>query len=283
MPSADLEGVTLRYEDVGSGPPIVWVHEYFGDHRSWGPQLTAFSRSYRNIVYDARGYPGSSAPAGVEFYSQQAMIDDLHQLLDHRGIDQAIIAGLSMGANVALNYGIQHPERCLGLIVAGCGSGSTERSSFEAKAEDMLSVIATEGMGGLHRWMESDPTRIQLKEKDPLEWEAIGRRLADRSPEAAQAVYRGVQLRRPGIMTLGDALAATPLPTLVAFGDADSACVEPGLFMWRQLPNARLAVIPGSGHAINLEEPELFNAVVRQFLGDLESTRTRQTGRTATH
>lgn len=270
MPQADLEGVTLGYEDVGSGTPIVWVHEYFGDHRSWAPQLTAFSRRYRNIVYDARGYPASSAPSDVEFYSQQAMIDDLDHLLAHLRIDRAIIAGLSMGGNVALNYGIQHPERCLGLIVAGCGSGSTERSVFETKAERMLEVIATEGMGGLHRWMESDPTRIQLKEKDPLGWEDLGRRLADRSPEAAQAVYRGVQLRRPGILTLGDALAATSVPTLVCFGDADTGCVDPGLFMWRRLPGARLAVIPASGHAVNLEEPELFNAIVLQFLGDLD-------------
>jgi len=269
MLHADLDEVTLGYEDVGSGPPIIWVHEFFGDHRSWGPQLTAFSRSYRNIVYDARGYPASSAPAEVEFYSQQAMVDDLDHLLDHLGIERAVVAGLSMGGNVAVNYGMQHPERCLGLVVAGCGSGSTDRSGFEAKALSMLAVIAAEGMAGLHRWMESDPTRIPLKEKDPLGWEELGRRLADRSPEAAQAVYRGVQLRRPGILTLGERLAATPVPTLVAFGDADSACVEPGLFMWRQLPNARLAVIPASGHAINLEEPELFNAVVRQFLGDL--------------
>lgn len=270
MPHADLKDVTLGYEDVGSGPPVVWVHEYFGDHRSWGPQLTAFSRSYRNVVYDARGYPSSTAPGEVEFYSQQAMIDDLDHLLDHLGIDRAVIAGLSMGGSVAINYGIQHPGRCLGLIVAGCGSGSTERASFEAKAERMLAVIAAEGMAGLHRWMESDPTRIPLKEKDPLGWEELGRRLADRSPEAAQAVYRGVQLRRPGILSLGDALAATPVPTLVSFGDLDAACVEPGLFMWRRLPKARLAVIPASGHAINLEEPELFNAVVRQFLGDLD-------------
>lgn len=269
MPHADLEDVTLGYEDVGSGAPIVWVHEYFGDHRSWGPQLTAFSRSYRNVVYDARGYPTSSAPGDEAFYSQQAMIDDLDRLLDHLGIDQAVIAGLSMGGNVAVNYGMQHPERCLGLVVAGCGSGSTDRASFEAKAESMLAVIANEGMPGLHRWMESDPTRLPLKEKDPMGWEQLGRRLADRSPDAARAVYRGVQLRRPGILTLGEALAATPVPTLVTFGDADSACVEPGLFMWRRLRNARLAVMPASGHAINLEEPELFNAVVRQFLDDL--------------
>ncbi len=266
---ADLGEVSLGYLDLGSGTPIVWCHEYFGDYRSWRPQLSAFSRHHRSIVYSARGYPGSSLPQLAEGYSQQLMIDDLLGLLDHLEIEKAVIAGLSMGGNVALNFGLQHPGRCLGLVIAGCGSGSTDRERFEAKARAMLEVIASEGMAGLHRSMELDPTRLPLKEKDPAEWAALGRRLAERSPEAAAHIYRVVQVMRPGVLTLGEQLAACPLPALVLFGDADAACVEPGLFMWRTLPAGRLAVLPASGHCVNLEEPELFNALVRAFLDEL--------------
>ncbi|HVB05344.1 MAG TPA: alpha/beta hydrolase [Acidimicrobiales bacterium] len=267
--SAELNGVRIGYLDVGEGPPIVWCHEYFGDYRSWAPQLSAFSRNYRNVVYSARGYPASSVPEEAGGYSQQLMIDDLLGLLDHLAIERAVVAGLSMGGNVALNFGLQHPERCLGLVIAGCGSGSSDRERFEQKAQAMLAVIENEGMAGLHRFMEGDPTRLPLKEKDPAGWAELGRRLADRSPSAAAHIYREVQLKRPGILTLGEQLEATEVPALVLFGDGDDGCVEPGLFMWRHLPDARLAVLPASGHCVNLEEPELFNALVRGFLDSL--------------
>lgn len=271
---APLGEVSLAYLDVGSGTPIVWCHEYFGDYRSWAPQLTTFSRHFRNVTYSARGYPGSSVPELAAAYSQPQMVEDLDHLLDHLGIDRAIIAGLSMGGNVALNYGIAHPERCLGLVVAGCGSGSTDREGFVAKANAMLAVIEGEGMAALHRWMEKDPTRVQLKEKDPAGWAEFGRRLAEHSALGAAHIYREVQLKRPSILSLGEQLARTAVPTLVAFGDHDAGCVDPGLFMWRALPDARLAVLPASGHCINLEEPELFNTLVRQFLDDLVARRS---------
>lgn len=269
MPTADLQDVSLWYEDIGSGTPIIWCHEYFGDYRSWAPQLNAFTRRYRNIVYSARGYPGSSCPSDQEKYSQQHMVDDLDQLLDYLAIERAVIAGLSMGAGVTINYGIQHPYRCQGLIIAGCGSGSADRQAFESKADGMLTVIASEGMTGLHRWMESDPTRIQLKDKDPLGWAEFGERLSEHTAEAAIKVYQGVQLKRPSILSLGAKLNELDVPCLVMFGDEDTGCLEPGLFMWQELPRAQLAVFAASGHCINLEEPNLFNEIVRNFVDNL--------------
>ena len=270
---AALDGVSLGYRDVGEGTPIVWCHEYFGDYRSWAPQLTTFSRTHRNIVYSARGYPGSQVFTSAAAYSQPLMIEDLLRLLDHLEIDKAVVGGLSMGGNVALNFGIAHPDRCLGLVVAGCGSGSTDRQRFEEKAAAMISVIEAEGTGGLAAFMEADPIRVPMRRKDPLGWEALCRRLAEHDDVAAAHVYREVQLKRPGILSLGDELARTEVPTLVIFGDLDAGCVDPGLYMWRTLPNARLAVVPATGHCVNLEEPELFNQVVRAFLDELAAIR----------
>jgi pimeloyl-ACP methyl ester carboxylesterase len=267
--TAVLGEVPIGYLDVGEGDPVLWCHEYFGDLRSWAPQLNAFSRTHRNIAYSARGYPFSGVPERAEQYSQQLMIDDLLALMDHLGIERAVVAGLSMGGNVALNFGIQHPDRCTGLVIAGCGSGSSSRAVFESKAAAMLDVIDEMGMAALHRHMEGDSTRLPLAKKDPAGWEDFGRRLAEHSAQAASLIYREVQLKRRSILDLGEELSRTEVPSLVIFGDLDDGCVDPGLFMWRQLPDARLAVLPGTGHCVNLEEPELFNAVVRAFLDEL--------------
>jgi len=123
MPVAQLNGVELYYEQTGQGFPLVWSHEFGGDYRSWEPQVRYFARRYRVITYNHRGYPPSSVPKEADAYDNNALVEDLHQLLRHLGIARAHVGGLSMGGNVALNFGIRHPEMAASLIVAGCGSG----------------------------------------------------------------------------------------------------------------------------------------------------------------
>ena len=110
MPTARANGLTLYYEVTGSGFPLVFSHEFAGAHESWESQVRFFSRRYQVITYNARGYPPSEVPDDVDSYSQEHAVDDLFALLRHLGIGQAHIAGLSMGGNVALNFGLTHPE-----------------------------------------------------------------------------------------------------------------------------------------------------------------------------
>jgi len=92
------DGVKLYYEETGTGIPIIFVHEFAGDHRSWEPQVRYFSRSYRCITYNARGYPPSDVPMDGERYSQDRARDDIRAVLDGLGVDKAHVVGLSMGA-----------------------------------------------------------------------------------------------------------------------------------------------------------------------------------------
>jgi pimeloyl-ACP methyl ester carboxylesterase len=128
---ARVNGVNLYYEVTGDGFPLVFSHEFAGDYRSWAPQISFFSRRYQVVVYNNRGYPPSDVPTYPEAYSQDILIEDLRQLLTHLNIQKAHIVGLSMGGNIALNFGIKHPEMCASLVVAGCGAGSTNREQFE--------------------------------------------------------------------------------------------------------------------------------------------------------
>ena len=118
------DGIRLHYEEAGSGIPILFIHEFAGDHRSWEPQLWAFARSYRCIVFAARGYPPSDVPADPAAYSQERAVDDAVAVLDCLEIGSAHVIGLSMGAFCALHLGLRHPTRTRSLVVAGCGYGA---------------------------------------------------------------------------------------------------------------------------------------------------------------
>src|SRR4029077_10298778 len=99
MPHATTpDGVKLYYEEAGSGAPILFVHEFAGDWRSWEPQLRYFSRRYRCIAYSARGYLPSDVPEGLEYYSQERWREDVRAMIDALGLDRAHVVGLSMGA-----------------------------------------------------------------------------------------------------------------------------------------------------------------------------------------
>ena len=125
MPYARTDdGVKLYYEETGSGTPVIFVHEFAGDHRSWEPQMRHFGQRYRGITYNARGYPPSDVPEKPESYSQNRAADDIAAVLDHLGIDKAHVVGLSMGGFATLHFGFRHPTRALSLVVAGCGYGA---------------------------------------------------------------------------------------------------------------------------------------------------------------
>src|SRR5713101_9514885 len=141
MPHAAADdGVKLYYEEAGVGAPIVFVHEFAGDHRSWEPQMRFFSRRYRCIAFNARGYPPSDVPADTERYSQARARDDIIAVLDHLGIDKAHIVGLSMGGFATLHFGFRHPKRALSLCVAGCGYGAEKDQQAKFKGE--VEVVA---------------------------------------------------------------------------------------------------------------------------------------------
>ena len=122
--------VRLHYEEAGSGTPLLFVHEFAGDHRAWEPQMRYFSRRYRCITYSARGYTPSDVPPTPDSYGYERFRDDVIVMLDHLKIDKAHICGLSMGGYATLCAGMRYPQRALSLTLAGTGSGS-ERAYLE--------------------------------------------------------------------------------------------------------------------------------------------------------
>jgi pimeloyl-ACP methyl ester carboxylesterase len=268
-----INGVDIFYEEIGEGLPIVWCHEFAGDYRSWTPQVRYFARLYRNVTWNYRGYPPSGVPDDPAAYSQEQLVADLLGLLDHLQIAQAHIAGLSMGGSLVLAFALAHPERCRSIVAAGAGSGTTGRERFERDVHQVADTLLTRGMATLAPTYARGPTRLPFLRKDPHGWQEFHDQLAGHSSRGSAYTFLGVQLKRPTIYDLKPRLPGLRVPTLILIGDEDEPCVEPAVFLKREIPSAGLAVFPQSGHTLNLEEPAAFNAAVRDFLQRVETGR----------
>lgn len=281
MPSLTTDdGVRLHYEEAGSGTPLVFVHEFAGDARSWEPQLRHFSRLYRCIAYNARGYPPSEVPDDVARYSQERARDDILAVLDALGIERAHIVGLSMGAFATLHFGMRYATgggamRALSLAVAGGGYGAHPAHHAEFQAESLAGArrIRDEGMAQFAATYGSGATRVQFANKDPRGFAEFQRRLAAHSAIGSANTMAGYQGRRPSLYALTEEMKRIAVPTLILAGDEEEPCLEACLLMKRCIPAAGLAILPQSGHAINLEEPGLFNRLLGDFLHRVETGR----------
>jgi pimeloyl-ACP methyl ester carboxylesterase len=272
MPHARINGIDLYYEETGAGTPLVFSHEFAGSHESWEPQVRAFSRRYRVITYNNRGYPPSTVPDDPAMYSEEHLVADLLGLLDHLGIERAHIAGLSMGGAVALKFGIAHPRRCLGVVVAGAGSGADDHEEWVRAGLETAHRFETDWESVATAYAQAT-TRIQLQNKDPRGWQEFADLFLKHSPQGSARIFRGVQLKRRTVYDVDQELRTMQPPVLIMTGDEDEPCLGPALFMKRRIPNAGLAILPRSGHAINLEEPELFNRLLLDFLTAVEQGR----------
>jgi pimeloyl-ACP methyl ester carboxylesterase len=262
------DGVTLHAEEAGQGEPMLFIHEFAGDHRSWEPQIRYFSAAYRCITYAARGYPPSDVPTDPAAYSQARAVADAIAVLDGLGVARANVVGLSMGGFTALHLVLAHPDRVLTAVVAGAGYGAQPEQADAFRAESMLTAaaFAAEGAAKVAERYAIGPARVQLQNKNPRGWAEFAGALAGHSSLGSALTMRGVQAARPSLYALTDELAKVGTPVLVLVGDEDEGCLEPALMLKRTVPTSGLAVLPRTGHTANLEEPDVFNRVVDRFL-----------------
>lgn len=269
------DGVKLYFEETGSGIPVVFVHEFAGDHRSYEPQVRHFGKYFRCITYNARGYPPSDVPKDGAMYSQARARDDIRAVLDALSIDKAHIVGLSMGGFAALHFGFAYPERARSLMVGGCGYGAQpdKRAQFAMESEAAAKAFEEQGMARAALSYASGPTRVQFQNKDRRGWQEFADQLAEHSPEGSALTLRGVQKMRPSLFDLTEQMKALIVPTLIMTGDEDWPCLEPALLMKRLISSAALVVMPNAGHAINLEDPAAFNAHLADFFQAVDAGR----------
>jgi pimeloyl-ACP methyl ester carboxylesterase len=268
---AHVNGVELYYEIHGHGDWLVLAHEFSGGYKSWQPQVDALGRHLRLLVYNNRGYPPSTVPQDPDSYSQEHSIEDLRQLLDHVGVERPVLCGFSMGGSIVLNLALAHPERVRALILAGTGTGSIDKAQNARDFGPIAERFLKEGPAKVGEDYLRGPTRIQLLRKNPAMWRKLSDEFSALSPTGMAYTLRGVQLRRPTMYELEAGLRTLRVPTLVIVGEQDAPALEPSRFLARTIPNATLTVLPETGHTLQLEEPQAFNAAVLEFVRGLRS------------
>ena len=260
------DGVRLYFEEAGKGTPIVFIHEFSGDLRSWEAQIQHFSRRYRCIAFNARGYPPSDVPPRVSSYSPDQAVEDIVAVLRHLRIKKAHIVGCSMGAQSTLHFGLNHPGMAITLTAIGAGSGSGgTREDVRRNSEKNARRYEEEGLAAALAMIGKAPNRVQLARKNPRAWDDFCRRFMEHSAQGCAFTQRGIQAKRPSLLTLERRFREHPVPTHLIVGDEDPSALEASLFIKRVCPAARLTVAPATGHLVNVEEPELTNRLTEQF------------------
>jgi pimeloyl-ACP methyl ester carboxylesterase len=275
MPYAMSNGTRLYYEESGKGTPILFVHEFTGDCRSWQAQVRHFSRRYRCITYNARGYPPSDVPKSWTKYSQAIAVEDAANVLRHLGIRRAHIIGCSMGSMATLHFGLTYPRMALSLTAVGAGSSaaSDKRAQFLRDNEAMARRFEELPLATVAKLYQALPNRVQLARKDPVVYREFWARFTEHSGLGHANTLRGLQARRPPIYALERKLRALKVPTHMVAGDEDGSALEPSLFVKRVCPAARLSIAPATGHVVNVEEPDFFNRITGDFLALVDSGR----------
>jgi pimeloyl-ACP methyl ester carboxylesterase len=272
MPLVERDGVKLHYEEAGQGAAIVWIHEFAADCRTWEPQVRRFSRDYRCITYNARGYPPSDVPEGDDAYGYEQERDDLIGLMDGLGIERAHLVGLSMGAYTALQAALTYPDRVRSVVFSSGGSGAyrPERGRFLREISAAADRMLERGMDAVADGLARGPTRLQLLKKDPRGWAEFRRYLGEHSAVGSALTMRNFQGKRPSLYDFEEALRTLDTPVLLAVGDEDDPVIEVNIFLKRTLRRAGLWIHPRTGHSMNLEEPDEYNQRIAEFLGAVE-------------
>ena len=276
MPYATApDNVKLYYEEAGQGTPILFVHEFASDWRGWEPQMRAFSRRYRCITYSARGYTPSDVPADKDAYSYRDVMRDCVAVLDHLKIARAHLIGLSMGGYTSLQVALNHPDRVRSMVLAGTGSGSERwyTDDFHKSSRALGDEFERNGAAKIAETYGMGPSRVPFLLKDPRGFAEFSRHLAEHDAQGSAHTSRGFQGGRPSLYDFEAEIRQLATPALIVVGDEDDRCIEPSLFLKDALSGAGLVMLPKTGHVVNLEEPDLFNQMVGDFLARVDAGR----------
>jgi len=255
-----INGITMAYEVVGEGIPLLWIHGYPLDRSTWKPQTSELSDCARHIVPDLRGFGESDAPDGV--YAMDLLADDLRGLLDSLRIERAVVLGLSMGGYISLSFALRYPDRLAGLVLANTRAGSDTPEAAKARLENADRALR-EGVRPVVEPMLAKLVSKAATIQRPELVEELRRLLLSSRPSGVAGALRGMAAR----------IDATPLlqrirvPTLILAG-TDDAIIPPAEShkMAAGIAHATMFEIPQAGHLANLEQPEAFNDAVRSFL-----------------
>ena len=261
MPIAAVNGQTIYYEDTGgSGPAIIFSHGLFMDHAMFAPQVEALKDRWRCITWDERGHAATASDT-LEPFSYYDSADDLAALLQHLGIERAVLAGMSQGGFLSLRCALTHPQIVRALVLIDTQAGQEDPNALaghmqlaniwatEGLSDEMASIIEQIILG--NGWDGAAAWKAKWKTFKPVNVLGCMQTLASRDDVTGR-------------------LGEIKVPALVVHGDADAAIsLDLAMALTAGLPDAELVVVPGGGHAANLTHAEVVNPAIERFLARL--------------
>ncbi|WP_170327510.1 alpha/beta fold hydrolase [Ruegeria arenilitoris] len=266
------DGLTLFYEDTGAGAPILFVHEFGGDYRSWYQQVPVLSQSFRCITYSARGFHPSAVPEDRAQYGQAQSTGDVLALMDHLGLEAAHLVGTSMGSFTSLDFALTHSDRVLSVTLVGNSSGprdDAERTHYREKwVGHEIALREARGGAGAVAVLEDDPAYQSFQNNDPESWAIYTDNLRGQSATGAVHVLSTLHWNRRSLFDDKARLQAFNRPVLLVTGDDDYYLVgETNAFLQDLLPDATWHRFTETGHLVNIERAAEFNHLLAKFVG----------------
>lgn len=254
--------------------PLVLLHGFTGSAKTWRPHLKAFARRGRVMAVDLLGHGQSDAPADAARYSMTWAVNDLVALLDREGFESVDLLGYSMGGRLALHLALSAPRRIRALILESASPGvadPAERAARRASDDHLATVIEREGVEAfVTRWEAQPLFESQLRLPEQVRAGLRAQRLHNRPHGLANSLRgMGAGAQEP----LWDRLPQLKAPTLLVAGELDPKYCRIVKAMGSRMPQARVAIVPGAGHAVHLEQPHVFERLVLAFLEELDRRR----------
>jgi pimeloyl-ACP methyl ester carboxylesterase len=262
MTDLDAPDNALAHADVGRGLPVVLLHAFPLNRSMWEPQIAALFGECRCIVPDLRGF-GDSPKSGP--YSMDVFADDVIALLDALLIDQAVIAGLSMGGYVTLNIWRRYRRRVRALVLADTRAAA-DTAEGRQKRDELIELARRDGSAAVAERQITGLIGKTTREKQPELVDRMRNIMAGESSAGMIGALEAMKARSDSTSLL----AEIDVPTLVVVGDEDVITpVKEARQMHERIRGSRLEVIPAAGHLSNVERPAAFNAALSDFVGSL--------------
>jgi 2-succinyl-6-hydroxy-2,4-cyclohexadiene-1-carboxylate synthase len=267
MPRLPVNGVNLNVEQAGAGPPLVLLHGFTGSAAGWAEHAAVFAQSHATVAVDLLGHGLSDAPDDPVRYGIGYATEDVLSVLDALGIQRAGLLGYSMGGRVAISLAVVAPERLSALILESASPGIRDAGARRERAVQDAELAAAIEQDGVEpfvdRWERLPLFASQAALPDEARRDLRTRRLQNNPTGLANSLRGLGQGVQP---PAHEYLQQIRVPTLLIAGGLDPAYCEMGQEMRALIPQAKLEVVPGAGHAVHLEQPERFRALVLEFL-----------------
>lgn len=272
MPKAKVNGVELAYEVYGKGFPLVLAHGYLASKAMWDGQVGPFSERYRVVVYDVRGHGDSEAlPVDDPGYAMETLVEDQRALMEHLGISEAYVGGLSLGGMIAMRFALTHPAMVRALLLCDTSAGMGMEGMWAQNRAVMEGIARSQGVGVLVRGLYAQHVAPGAGAKRP-ELSPPIRSFLDGLEKMNPDGFLGVGRAAGDAPSVLERLPEIAAPTLILTGEADffrGASEE----MHRKLPDARYVLIKDAAHGTCLWQPEHFTNAVLDFLADVDAGR----------